>query len=113
MRIRLALIAFVATALTLPVTASSMPSFPVSTGFAGCDAGPTSCRINVSFSPVAGAEGYAAGAQLPDGGSQSLGSVAPGGTTVTVPYRGNGTYVVTITALGRGVVEAQGSQGSR
>jgi hypothetical protein len=112
-RIRLALIASVAAALTLPVTASSTPSFPVSTGFAGCDAGPNSCRIDVSFSPVAGAEGYAASAHMPDGGSQSLGSITPGSSTVTVPYRGNGTYVVTITALGRGVVEAQGSQASR
>jgi hypothetical protein len=112
-RIRLALIASVATALTLPVAASSTPTFPVSASFAGCDSGATSCRIGVSFSPVAGAEGYAATAHLPDGASQSLGSIAPGGATVSVPYRGNGTYVVTITALGRGVVEAQGSQGSR
>lgn len=113
MRIRIALIASVATALTLPVTASSTTTFPVSTSFAGCDSpAPASCRINVGFSPVSGAAGYAAAAQLPDGSTQALGSIAPGTTTVTVPYRGNGTYVVTITALGRGTVEAQGSQGS-
>jgi hypothetical protein len=112
-RIRLALIATVAVALIIPVTASSTPTFPVSTSFAGCDDPPANCRIAVGFAPVSGAAGYAATAHLPDGGSQALGSLAPGTTTVTVPYRGNGTYVVTVTALGRGVVAAQGSQGAR
>jgi hypothetical protein len=112
-RIRLALIVTVAAALIVPVTATSTPTFPVSTSFAGCEDPPTSCRIEVGFAPVSGAAGYAATAHLPDGASQALGSLAPGTTTVTVPYRGNGTYVVTVTALGRGVVAAQGSQGSR
>lgn len=113
MRIRLALIATAAAVLIIPVTASSTPTFPVSTSFAGCEDPPTTCRIEVGFAPVSGAADYAATAHLPGGGAQVLGSLTPGTTTLTVPYRGNGTYVVTITALGRGVVEAQGSQGSR
>jgi hypothetical protein len=112
-RIRLALIVTVAAALIIPVTATSTPTFPVSTSFAGCEDPPTSCRIAVGFAPVSGAAGYEGTAHLPDGSSHALGSLAPGTTTVAVPYRGNGTYVVTVTALRRGVVAAEGSQGSQ
>ncbi len=62
------------------------------------------CRIDVSWSGVEGAERYTASATLADGSVRDLGTVGigsgGGSTSVWVPYVGDGTYSVTITAWG-------------
>lgn len=75
-----------------------------SLGYCGVSETGISCRIDVSWSGVADAERYTATATLADGSVQDLGTVGigPGGgsTSVWVPYVGDGTYSIAVTAWG-------------
>jgi hypothetical protein len=102
------ILAAVSVALAFPVSASSTVSFPVSTALGGCSAG--SCSINVRFDSVSGADSYTGLVQTPNGSSVSLGDLAPGSSSVSVPYVGKGTYTVAVTAWDRGAARAAGTQ---
>ena len=58
------------------------------------------CQIDVSWSAVDGATGYSASVTSPDGSVVDYGSVSGTSTSVYVPYVGNGTYSVTVSAYG-------------
>jgi hypothetical protein len=61
------------------------------------------CEINTSFGSIEGADYYTASVTAPDGSVTDFGRVAGaggGGTSLWVPYVGNGTYSVTVTAWG-------------
>jgi hypothetical protein len=58
------------------------------------------CQIDVSWSAVDGATSYSASVTSPDGSVVDYGSVSGTSTTVYVPYVGNGTYAVTVSAYG-------------
>lgn len=62
------------------------------------------CRLNVSWTGIEGAERYSAAVTLADGSVRDMGTIGtgPGGgfTTLWVPYAGDGTYSVTVTAWG-------------
>jgi hypothetical protein len=61
------------------------------------------CEINASFGSIEGADYYTASVAAPDGSVTDFGQVAGaggGGTSLWVPYVGNGTYSVTVTAWG-------------
>jgi hypothetical protein len=107
-------------------------SLDVQASLGGCgvaDAG-ISCRIDIAFSPIPDAEYYTASVTAPDGSVLELGTIASGGgggasTSASVPFSGNGEYMVTVSAWGydeRGrpaVVESEradtdrGSRGDR
>ena len=59
------------------------------------------CKLDVAFNQVAGAERYSANVTGPDGSVADYGDVGPGGTSLWVPYVGDGTYTVTIQAWGK------------
>jgi hypothetical protein len=58
------------------------------------------CMIDTSFSQVEGADYYTASVSRPDGSVADFGAVSPGGTSLWVPYVGNGTYTVVVSAYG-------------
>jgi hypothetical protein len=58
------------------------------------------CMIDTSFSQVEGADYYTASVSRPDGSVADFGPVSPGGTNLWVPYVGNGTYTVEVSAYG-------------
>lgn len=62
------------------------------------------CQLNVSWTGIEGAERYSAAVTLADGSVRDMGTIGsgPGGgfTTLWVPYAGDGTYSVTVTAWG-------------
>lgn len=59
------------------------------------------CRIDASFSPVAGASYYTASVTRADGSVVDYGTIGPGGgTSFWVPYAGDGTYSVQVSAYG-------------
>jgi hypothetical protein len=49
---------------------------------------------------VEGAQYYTVSVTAPDGSVTDFGSVGGGGTTLWVPYTGNGTYTVSVSAYG-------------
>jgi hypothetical protein len=59
------------------------------------------CKLDVAFNQVAGADRYAATVTGPDGSVADYGDVGPGGTSLWVPYVGDGTYTVTVQAWGK------------
>src|SRR5436190_22784907 len=59
------------------------------------------CKLDVAFNQVAGADRYSANVTGPDGSVSDYGDVGPGGTSLWVPYVGDGTYTVTIQAWGK------------
>lgn len=59
------------------------------------------CKVDVAFNQVAGADRYAANVTGPDGSVADYGDVGPGGTSLWVPYVGDGTYTVTVQAWGK------------
>jgi hypothetical protein len=75
-----------------------------SLGYCGVSETGISCRIDVSWTGVSDAERYSATATLADGSVMDLGTVGAGSgggsTSVWVPYVGDGTYSVLITAWG-------------
>ncbi len=58
------------------------------------------CTLSVSYAALPNATSYTASVTSPDGTVVDQGSVPAGGTTLTVPYAGNGTYSVRVTAYG-------------
>lgn len=58
------------------------------------------CQFSVSYTALANATSYTASITGPDGSVTDYGSVPAGGTTLTVPYAGDGTYGVRVTAYG-------------
>jgi hypothetical protein len=58
------------------------------------------CMIDTSFSQVEGADYYTASVSRPDGSVADFGAVNPGGTSLWVPYVGNGSYTVEVSAYG-------------
>lgn len=60
------------------------------------------CEIRVSFEAVSGAESYETTIHAPDGSALVDAAAEPGQSTYSVSYRGNGRYVVRVTAFGSG-----------
>ena len=99
-------------ALVVPLQAVALDggsgggSLSASASLAYCGVSETgvSCQIDVSWSGVPDAERYTATATLADGSVRDLGTVGSGSgggsTSIWVPYVGNGSYGVTITAWG-------------
>src|SRR4051794_7850295 len=58
------------------------------------------CKIDATYNEVAGATSYTASVSAPSGAVSDYGSVGAGGTSLWVPYAGNGTYTVEIQAWG-------------
>jgi hypothetical protein len=58
------------------------------------------CQIDVSWSAVEGASSYSASVTSPDGSVVDYGSVSGTSTSLYVPYVGNGTYSVSVSAYG-------------
>ena len=58
------------------------------------------CKVNVSFSPVAGATSYSASVTAADGSVTDHGSIGAEAATLFVPYAGDGGYSVRIIAYG-------------
>jgi hypothetical protein len=105
-RRRALILATLALAVPLPalaLTGGSGSGLSVSASLKGCGVGGggISCGINASWSGVEGAEYYTASVTAPDGSVTDFGNVGGGGgTTLWVPYTGNGTYTVSISAYG-------------
>jgi hypothetical protein len=98
--------ALLALALLVPALAPAgeggTRALAVSASLGGCGATAEgiACRIDVSWSPVEGAERYTVTVARPDGAVLELGSSKGTSTTVWVPYGGAGTYGITVTAWG-------------
>ena len=58
------------------------------------------CTIDASWSAVDGADRYTATVAAPDGSVTDAGEVGAGGTSIWVPYVGDGTYSVRVSAYG-------------
>ena len=103
-----------ALALVVPVSAVALPGevdgttdaavadLGVSASLDSCGVLETQivCTLAVSYSTLPNATGYTASVTSPDGSVTDFGSVPAGGTSLTVPYAGNGTYGVRVTAYG-------------
>jgi len=83
-------------------TGSAQASISVSTSLRSCGVieDGVACELGVSFGAVDGASSYTAAVTRADGSVIDYGAVAPGGTSLWVPYVGSGTYSVRITAYG-------------
>jgi hypothetical protein len=105
-RRRAVILAALALAVPLPalaLTGGSGPGLSVSASLEGCgvSGGGISCGINASWSEVEGARYYTVSVTAPDGSVTDFGNVGGGGgTTLWVPYTGNGTYTVSVSAYG-------------
>jgi hypothetical protein len=104
--------ATVAVAIALPSGTASGGGIPVDASFGGCKPGSGACRIDASFTGVAGADYYTASVTGPDGARQDFGVVPAGAATVWPRYRGNGVYTVTITAWSDGKRVKRGAAGA-
>jgi hypothetical protein len=58
------------------------------------------CKIDVAYNTVDGADSYTASVTAPTGAVSDFGDVGAGGTSVWVPYVGDGTYTVQVQAWG-------------
>ena len=70
------------------------------------------CRIDASFTGVAGADYYTAAVTAPNGSRQDFGVVGAGATSVWARYGGNGVYTLTITAWSDGKRVKRGTAGA-
>lgn len=68
----------------------------------GVSASGVVCKIDASWGSIDGADRYTATVTTPGGGEHNLGTVGgdAGSTSAWVPFAGNGTYTVTVTAWG-------------
>ena len=75
-------------------TGSAQASISVSTSLRSCGVieDGVACELGVSFGAVDGASSYTAAVTRADGSVIDYGAVAPGGTSLWVPYVGSGTY---------------------
>jgi hypothetical protein len=106
---RVLLFAALALAVPLPALAleggSGGSALGVQASLNGCGVSGASiaCRINAGFTPLSEAEYYTASVSGADGSVTDFGTVASGGggsAELVVPYTGNGSYTVTVTAWG-------------
>jgi hypothetical protein len=102
---RYLLLALVALTVPLPafgVSSGGTPGLSVSASLDQCGVASTSvvCKFDASYNEVSGAEYYTASVTAPDGSVVDYGNVAPGATSLWVPYVGNGTYTISISAWG-------------
>jgi len=58
------------------------------------------CKLDVSYNALPEAASYSAAVTRADGSVVDYGGVAPGGTSLWVPYVGSGNYSVRVTAYG-------------
>jgi hypothetical protein len=108
MRRRALIYAALALAVPLPAFALSGGNAPpgaslsVSASLDECGIASSSvvCKIDASWNEVAGAERYTATITSPDGAVTDYGDVGGTSTSMWVPYVGNGTYTVTVSAWG-------------
>ena len=68
------------------------------------------CKIEVSYNAIAGADRYTASVAAPNGSVSDFGSVGAGGTSLWVPYSGDGDYSVTIQAWGTAPAPGRGRE---
>jgi hypothetical protein len=106
---RAALYAALALAIPLPAFAltgedagDAPAGLDVSASLVGCGLAKSHivCTIDATYGPVEGATSYSASVTAPNGAVTDYGAVEPGAAALTVPYAGNGTYSVRITAYG-------------
>jgi hypothetical protein len=101
---------YAALALAIPLPALALTgggesglNVEASLGGCGVSGNGIVCEIKASFGSIDGADYYTASVAAPDGSVTDFGQVAGaggGGTSLWVPYVGNGTYSVTVTAWG-------------
>jgi hypothetical protein len=105
---------YAALALAVPLPALALPGgsgaadlgVEASLGGCGLSGGAIACRIDASFNRVPDAEYYTASVTAANGSVTDLGTVSGGGGSgaasigAWVPYVGNGTYTVTVSAWG-------------
>lgn len=96
-----ALAVLAALMLQSPEDGIAAEAVPVEASLESCGNGkaPT-CEIAVFFEPPADAVAYEATVTAPDGSALLTAPAAPGSATLSVPYVGDGTYVVRVTAFG-------------
>ncbi len=58
------------------------------------------CQLHVSFNAIDGASRYTASVIAPDGSVVDYGAIGSGGASIPVPYVGDGTYSVSVSAWG-------------
>ena len=89
-------------ALALTGGGSAEASLSVSASLDGCGTSSAAivCRIDATWNEIPGAERYTASVTRADGSVVDFGDVGSGGSSFTVPYAGNGTYTVTVSAYG-------------
>src|SRR3954452_18915164 len=108
-RRRLLLLAALALAAPVPAFAVGLATEGSGTGSLDAQASLDSCglfenqivcRIDVTYNEVSGATSYTASISAPNGAVSDYGSVGAGGTSLWVPYAGNGVYTVEVQAWG-------------
>ncbi len=102
-------LALLVAALIVPLPAfavsggSASASLDVAVSNGGCGiAGGSSvvCQLHVSFNAIDGASRYTASVIAPDGSVVDYGAIGAGGASIPVPYVGDGTYSVSVSAWG-------------
>ena len=102
---RYLLLALVALTVPLPafgVSSGGAETLSVSASLDQCGVASTSvvCKFDASYNEVSGADYYTASVTGPDGSVVDYGNVPGGATSLWVPYVGNGTYTISISAWG-------------
>jgi hypothetical protein len=100
-------------ALTIPLPALAVPgrggpaplpqqSLSVAVALDSCGTAADSivCKIDASWNQIAGADRYTASVTRADGSVVDFGDVGAGSASFWVPYVGNGTYSVSVSAYG-------------
>ena len=81
-----------------------LQALSVEASLAGCGVAEAAilCEIDASWSSIEGADDYTVSVTRPDGSVFDVGSAGAGagGTSIFVPYAGNGTYSVQVVAWG-------------
>jgi hypothetical protein len=95
-------------ALAVPIPAfglgsSHQQSLDVGVALDQCGIASTAvvCKLDATFNTIDGGRYYTAAVTGPDGSVVDYGNVSPGATSLWVPYVGDGTYTVTVSAWGR------------
>jgi hypothetical protein len=103
------LLATAAALAALPGSASAADAgqadpvaIPLTATLGSCSetSGHRACQIEVAFDAVSAADSYEAVIRGPDGAELVSAAAQPGTNSYSVPYRGDGTYRVRITAFG-------------
>lgn len=82
--------------------AAAGSSLSVSASLGGCGTATDTivCRIDATWNTIPGATRYTASVTRADGSVMDVGEVGAGSASLWVPYVGNGTYTVTVSAYG-------------